>query len=1294
MKSIALILLGLICCFTSVFSQNYFYDEDRPIKTQKDLEYKVIHFQDSESYSLFLNSFSSVLEVEKRMAKYHAVVIFIDGNENPELTLRDLHNISGIKDESFALQLDDGFNLYLGYELLFEPKPGINIENTTVVRKVISEGGKFYRDSYGSHHLVVNDPAQSLEVSNTLVELDLVNWAHPNFYSNHTRYTDPLYSQQFQMNNTGQSISGVSGLNDVDCDAPEAWALTTGSDQITVAVIDDGVEEHPDLEDSSGNSRLEPGDTPATGGDGSPILMNDGHGTACAGIIAASHNNIHVRGVAPNVKLISVNIFEGSETISDIANAFNYARQNGADVISNSWGYTSCSLSLSAINSAISNARNNGRGGLGCVVVFAAGNGYKSCVDYPADLSYVLAVGAITSLGDHSNYSNTGPALDIVAPSNSAPGQSGPGVRTIDRVGFAGYSSGSSTNGFGGTSAACPVVAGSAALILSFDSSLDESEVRTILEDNATDMGASGYDNTFGHGRVSVYDALLTLSPDPQPVSCSAVIDQFPYLEGFESGFGEWTQSDQDDFNWSVNSGGTPSSATGPANASEGTNYIYTESSSPNYPNKTSLLKSPCFDLTAVSDPELAFDYHMYGSAMGSLLVEGSEDGVSWNALFSISGDQGSSWSTQIISLADFETASNFILRLSATTENSYTSDISIDKIEIGTAGTVGITDPCSGGIVNSFPYMESFESDLGNWAQANNDDMNWLLNTGGTPSSGTGPSEALDGNQYLYLETSTPNHPSKVGIIDLSCIDISGLQSPALYLNYHMYGNSVGTLQVEAQESDGPWTEIFSISGSQGNNWNSEEVSLNSFDGSTDLKIRITGTSGTSWAGDIAIDAISIAESNSSDGPACTSSLSLPFSDGFEAGADNWEQDADDELDWVINSGGTPSSQTGPGQAIEGNNYFYIEASSPNYPSKTARILSSCVDLSQGDDVRLEFYCHMYGSNMGQLRVEARTEDSSDWVNLWTQIGELGSDWQLIEIPLADFAGASSFQLRFTGTTGTGWRSDIAIDGIAISQSGQTGTTPCPSLDFSGQVVSFGLNQDNGTHAVFLSGDRVDLYDNAWKAHPFAYSVTPSTILEFEFRSSNEGEIQGIGFDNDNNISTNFSFQLKGTQNWGIQNFNNYTGSDWVTYTIPVGSFFTGSFNKLTLINDNDGGGGNDARFRNVKVFELGDCDPSIQNLNSIGEIIIAGNNSEESISMQVYPNPANTTVRLTVQGITSNDVLIRFTDITGKTMRVERMNNPNTEFDISGLAPGIYLLSVEKSGVFKKTEKLVIAR
>jgi FtsP/CotA-like multicopper oxidase with cupredoxin domain len=91
----------------------------------------------------------------------------------------------------------------------------------------------------------------------------------------------------------------------------------------------------------------------------------------------------------------------------------------------------------------------------------------------------------------------------------------------------------------------------------------------------------------------------------------------------------------------------------------------------------------------------------------------------------------------------------------------------------------------------------------------------------------------------------------------------------------------------------------------------------------------------------------------------------------------------------------------------------------------------------------------------------------------------------------------------------------------------------------------------------------------NAWKKVAIQYNVTTNTVLEFDFSSSAEGEIHGIGFDGDNTIDGNI-FQLYGTQPYGIQDFNTY-GSGTVHYTIPVGTFYTGNFLDLTFANDHD---------------------------------------------------------------------------------------------------------------------------
>jgi len=402
--------------------------------------------------------------------------------------------------------LSDGFIIYPTRTIVAQL---YGKDNKAAIENIAKKFGmRSVTKKFGTYRIELDDVNQAISAANALKESGLFSFAQPDFYAPIERYqvNDPLFSQQFQMNNTGQTLDGVTGANDADCNALEAWNISLGSSNTTVAVIDDGMEDHEDFNNSNGQSRYTAGFSPANNGNGNAVSGSN-HGVACAGSITASHNNIGVRGVAPLADIISVNIFVGGESTQDIADGITWAKNQGADVMSNSWGYTSCTANFSNINSAIADANSNGRGGLGCVVIFASGNGYKSCVDYPANNANVIAVGAFANTGIRSAYSNYGPALDIMAPSNNVGGP-GAGVRTTDRMGSPGYNSTNYTSTFGGTSSACPVVAGVATLLLGYNANLSSSEVKDILYSTAIDMGPAGNDNEYANGRVNALAAL------------------------------------------------------------------------------------------------------------------------------------------------------------------------------------------------------------------------------------------------------------------------------------------------------------------------------------------------------------------------------------------------------------------------------------------------------------------------------------------------------------------------------------------------------------------------------------------------------------------------------------------------------------------------------------------------------------------------------------------------------------------------------------------------------------------
>lgn len=136
--------------------------------------------------------------------------------------------------------------------------------------------------------------------------------------------------------------------------------------------------------------------------------------------------------------------------------------------------------------------------------------------------------------------------------------------------------------------------------------------------------------------------------------------------------------------------------------------------------------------------------------------------------------------------------------------------------------------------------------------------------------------------------------------------------------------------------------------------------------------------------------------------------------------------------------------------------------------------------------------------------------------------------------------------------------------------------------------VISYGGSQDgSGSTTIQSGGVALNQTGNNWKAISFPYNVTANTIIEFDFSSNSEGEIHGIGFDNDLRISSSRTFKVFGSQGWGINTYDTYPGSGVTHYTIPIGAFYTGNFQYLFFVADDDANQNSDAIISNVKVFE-----------------------------------------------------------------------------------------------------------
>lgn len=476
-----------------------------------------------------------------------------------------------------------------GYTRYFIPDRFTILFNATLseidMNRILDEYDcRIFRKQYTYGYFTVSLPA-SMELFDAVrlfTSFPEVDSAQPEYISFNTSSmvpSDILADNQWHLNNDGTS----GGTEDADIDAFEAWDIERGDPDVIIAVIDTGVDwKHEDLagnifqnlgEDDDGDGHtmefvdgewiLDPGDLTGTDSDGNTRVddligwdfanndnnpmpgstANDAHGTAVAGLAAALTNNTlegyadrsyGVAGLAHHCRILPIRHTSSVLSYPENADAINYAasfQSDDLDIIIN------CSWSVNGdedvMLTAIQNAWDRD-----VIICAASGNDeiddhVSEPVDYPARYAECIAVGGTdcndlrftrSSCGRPAAESVMGPELDVSAP--------GVELRTTDTMGSAGVSVSNYCSGFAGTSGSCPLVAGAAALLKSYDRSLSNEAVRQILRISADKVGGydyyhdplhPGHSLELGYGRLNVNRALQMLM-----VGSGAVADLIP----------------------------------------------------------------------------------------------------------------------------------------------------------------------------------------------------------------------------------------------------------------------------------------------------------------------------------------------------------------------------------------------------------------------------------------------------------------------------------------------------------------------------------------------------------------------------------------------------------------------------------------------------------------------------------------------------------------------------------------------------------------------------------------------
>lgn len=279
----------------------------------------------------------------------------------------------------------------------------------------------------------------------------------------------------------------------------DAWRISSGDPETTIVIVDSGCDAtHPDLA-----PKLDPGrDVIDDDDDPTPTNGNE-HGTACAGLAAAATDNaIGVAGACPECRLRCVRLLADRDTpiplSADVA-AFQFALDVEAEIVSNSWGFVQSVAVPSALRDIIEAVIEEGRHGLGGLVLFASGNDDRELQNYEIHaIPGVINVGAVNNFDEVTAYTNHGDSVDIVSPT---------GTLSTDIVGPDGADPGDYLANFSGTSSACPIVAGVLGLLVSAapnerGQALSDALIETATQSIFATPDEDGHDPYYGFGRV------------------------------------------------------------------------------------------------------------------------------------------------------------------------------------------------------------------------------------------------------------------------------------------------------------------------------------------------------------------------------------------------------------------------------------------------------------------------------------------------------------------------------------------------------------------------------------------------------------------------------------------------------------------------------------------------------------------------------------------------------------------------------------------------------------------------
>ncbi|ESO97870.1 hypothetical protein LOTGIDRAFT_152977 [Lottia gigantea] len=630
-----------------------------------------------------------------------------------------------------------------------------------------------------------------------------------------------------------------------------------------------------------------------------------------------------------------------------------------------------------------------------------------------------------------------------------------------------------------------------------------------------------------------------------------------------------YSQSTKDDFDWRRSKGTTGSVQTGPTNdhtyGTPAGHYMFIEASDAKPTQKAQLI-TPTFPGKITRC--LRFWYNMYGRDVDTLNVYAKYGKALGNALWTLTGDQGQGWQIAEVTI---KRGRNFNLVFEAVRGNDFKGDIAIDDVKLS-RGACPAPGSCN------------FERNLCAWSNTIvNDDFDWVRKKGATTSKNTGPGNDHTrggAGYYLYIEASKPRRKGdRARFVSQTFRPSTRQQCFAFW--YHMYGAQLGTLNVYVA-SGSQETLIWQLFGDRGNKWQYGRFSIPN--PKQNFKVIFEGVVGNSVTGDIALDDLRLLTSsctvypkNAAYNPITTTTpkpttptrkATLPpgvttvkpkgpntVTCNFEIDLCAWKQSTDDDFDWTRHKGSTQTSSTGPSKDHTSGHGFYLYTEVSIVKANESSRIQSKQITPRASTQCLSFWYHMYGPHIGKLNVYVKSSaDLGDPV--WTKQDSQGNLWKKGQITISQ--GSKPYSVVIEGTGGNGYKGDIGIDDIALSDGACTGVTLVPPTGSTikptvGSVVR-GMSCDfEGSKICGYTQDKTEQFD--WKRNSRSTGTTGTGPQNDHTYGTNKGHymyteaslrklgdkarIMSPTYKNNQDLCLNFYYHMYGS---GMGTLNVYT--------------------------------------------------------------------------------------------------------------------------------------------------------